>query len=362
VKERGPTVRRPARIVALGYQGWGNLGDEAILTGIERLLRDAPVVVEAVLSGPLPETISAFPAARRIPIPRLLPTPAALRSLWRADGLVLSGGGLIHDHWWSIIPRYLVWVLLARALGRRVVWLGVGAGPIRRRPLRWLARLAAWASTLVMVRDRQSAELLGGPCPHIRVVPDPGIFNDPPSTDHPREGLALIVRSPVPAPADGVAVLAERIIGLLDAADEAGLRSSIVSMAGKADAAIADALGAAGRTVEPLGPTPGAAIDRLAQFDGVVSVRLHGLLLAALAGTPCVAVAYDAKVRSVAEQLGIGDQVVGLAALDGPDVLSALADLGTPERRHEVADRVEALRRQRIEIAAAIVSALRGSS
>ncbi len=112
--------------------------------------------------------------------------------------------------------------------------------------------------------------------------------------------------------------------------------------------------------VEPLGPTPRAAIERLASFDAVISVRLHGLLLASVAGVPCVPVAYDAKVEAAAGELGIGDLVVEPAVmtpellldrLDAPAAWSAVAAVaermgeirrGMPAVAQRVADALEA--------------------
>src|SRR5690606_4645669 len=125
------------RAVAVGYQGFGNLGDEAILAGIEELLGGTGIVVSHVVSGPGP--VSAFPAARRVPTRRMRPTLQALRALRRAQLLLISGGGLLNDHWATVVPTYLAWVVLGRLLGLRVAWLGVGVGPLRRRWSRLLA-------------------------------------------------------------------------------------------------------------------------------------------------------------------------------------------------------------------------------
>lgn len=359
--------RRASRLLAIGYQGFANLGDEAILTGIEALLGETQTVA-AVICGPRPESVAAFPEARRISAPRLLPNGPALRSLWRSDALVLTGGGLIHDHWASIIPRYLGWIVLARLFGKRVVWLGVGVGPIRRRSHRLLARLARRLTTLALVRDAASAALVGGASARVGVVPDPALYNGPVIGERRRrhEELAIIVRGPTPAHADDAERLAAIFADAYLVAAGRGWRPVLMTMAGPADepfvARITRHLAGRGEQAqaEPLGPTPRAAIERLASVDAAISVRLHGLLLASVAGVPCVPVAYDAKVEAAAGELGIGDMVVDPAVMTPELLLDRLDDARSTERRRGVAERMDEIRRGMPEVAQRVADALEG--
>lgn len=357
--------RRAPRLLAIGYQGFANLGDEAILTGIEALLGDA-LTVATVICGPWPESVAAFPAARRISSPRLMPTGPALRSLWRSDALVLSGGGLIHDHWASIIPRYLGWIVLARLFGKRVVWLGVGVGPIRRRSHRVLARLACRLTTLALVRDAASAVLVGGVSTRVGVVPDPALFNGPfigERWQHHKE-LAIIVRGPTPARAADAERLAATFADTYLRAAGRGWQPMLMTMAGPADepfvARITRHLAGRGERaqIEPLGPTPRAAIERLASVDAVISVRLHGLLLASVAGVPCVPVAYDGKVDAAAGELGIGDLVVDPALVTPELLLDRLDDACSTERMRRLAERIDEIRQRMPAVAHRVVDAL----
>ena len=355
------------RLVALGYQGFGNLGDEAILTGIEAILADSGVSVGWVVCGPQPASVAAFPKARRIPAPRLLPSARAIRAIARSDGLLLSGGGLIHDHWPTIVARYLLWIVLARALGRRVVWLGVGVGPLRRRSQRWLARLALGLSTAALVRDAESASLLGGGGEKVTVVPDAAIFNPSPSgVVQDRRRVGVIVRGPISTSRADPAALARDVVALV-----AGLRRhdrdpEPLTLAGTADDAFTRQLVAEAQIqsipleVVPLGPTPQDALRRLAGCSATVSIRLHGLVLSAAAGVPCVPVAYDAKVRSAADALGLAEAVIGLEELDPETVLERLDRATSPEATKRMETRVAAMRGRRAEIAEAVAGAFGG--
>jgi polysaccharide pyruvyl transferase WcaK-like protein len=340
--------QRGHRAAFLGYQGFGNLGDEAILAGIERVLEPLKLTPAILIGGPAVGTVGAFPGARRISPRRLLPTLDALRALRSCQVLILSGGGLFNDHWATVIPRYLSWVVAARIAGARVAWLGVGVGPIRRRGWRRLARLAARLSEPVFVRDRASAILLGGG-PKIRVAPDMAFFNPPPPTRRRDPVLALIVRPPVRSGSEPAASLERTLSAVAACGAAAGLEPRLQLMAPDVDRLFAERVGLRIQAelgvrprIEVLGRTSPEALERLAACELVASVRLHGLILAAIAGVPCLPIAYDPKITAIAHQLGL-DEVV-IQPTMWADVDLAFRAVRKPECQVEVSRRVEHLR------------------
>ena len=357
-------TRVPA--VALGYQGFANVGDEAILDGIQRLLADGRIDVVAVVGGDR-APISAFPDARRITSRRLLPTFAAIAAMRRARVLLVSGGGLLHDHWAIVIPRYLMWSLVARTLGLRICWVGVGVGPIRRRWARWLAALTARLAHVVTVRDDASAEWLRrvGVRRDVGVVPDPAFFLDP--VEHVGGGgLGFIVRPPVPSQQHLESRLTDALAGM--ASRQAARQPiTILTMEHGFDAAyagtVADAIERAGGPRPPIRALPldaPAALAELAAFDAVISIRLHGLILCALGGTSCAPVVYDDKVAAAAAQLGLGDIAVPLAGIDTQWLDDALKRACADPARAAVQEAVLALREQAPHVARLIGSAVDG--
>lgn len=349
--------------MTVGYQGFGNLGDEAILTGIEQLLADGSLEVLTVAGGPGP--IPAFAGARRVGMHRLLPSLDALRALRRRRALVIAGGGLLHDHWATVIPSYLAWSLLARIAGARIGWLAVGIGPLRHR---WSRVLTGWTlrlATVVTVRDAGSAELARQVAPGVpvRIVPDPAIFNVPPAPAQERRGIGLVVRGPAPADRGRT----DELAGVLgrSAAELArrGSHVTVLTFAGSSDRAMAEAValaaareGAAPLDVEELPPDPAGCLGRLAELEAILSVRLHGVILGALAGSPVVGIAYDPKVAAWCERLRT--PVIALKEEDASALTRALADAARPETRNEVAARLEELRGQRDEVRGLLEAAL----
>jgi polysaccharide pyruvyl transferase WcaK-like protein len=359
-------ARPPIRVATIGFQGFGNLGDEAVLGGVEALLGSNARTL-TVFSGPHPDSIAAFPDARRLVTWRHLPTLKAMRAMRRVELVVLAGGGLFNDHWLGVIPRYAAWVAAARLAGARVAWIGVGVGPIRRRWLRALARLAARISQLVLVRDDESVAELGAPA-GVTVIPDPALFLDAPPAGEAANELVLIVRAPTGADAHGAAQLIEALAESGAAAERAGLRPVLVTMAGPRDepfaASVRDAskrCGIDAPAVEALGPTPEAALARLSRCAAVITIRLHGLLLAALADVPAVAIAYDAKVRLAAERLGLADVVVPLIEVSDGRLMDRLETARSGKRRAIVRSRVAELRAQREMVVARLIEAARGA-
>ena len=84
---------------------------------------------------------------------------------------------------------------------------------------------------------------------------------------------------------------------------------------------------------------PAAALDQFAGASLVLAMRLHGLVLAALAGAPCAALSYDPKVAAAAAAIGCPLQVLG------ESVVSSLGDswAGTLEQPPS-AERLASLR------------------
>jgi polysaccharide pyruvyl transferase WcaK-like protein len=353
----------PVRAAALGYQGFGNVGDEAILGGIEALLADGPIRVETVIGGdraPIP----AFPTAKRVTSRRLLPTPAAARSLRRARLLIVSGGGLIHDHWPIVIPRYLAWSLLARSLGVRIAWVGVGVGPIEHAWARHAAAAMVRLAGLVTVRDEVSAAWVRRLVPgtQVHVVPDPAFFlrRQAPGGGG---GTAIIVRQPVPTDAHLAPHLAQALAGFARARIATGGRVTILTMerglddAYAAEIARAVAPGAApGLGIRAVPIEPDAALELLAGFDEAVSVRLHGLILCALSGTPCLPIGYDPKVLGTAARLGLADLAVPLAKVSTMPLDERLRAVAASTTQAVVDDAVLALRAEASDLAAVLAS------
>ena len=143
-----PPLRDPVLVVG-GY-GYRNVGDEAMLAGLLRILEGRRVTV---LSRTPAET-SATHGVRAVP---LWQAPTQLRT----HATVLTGGGALFGRDMGRLGRALpMYGRLARLMGRRVVVAGVSierdTPAVQQRHARALLGSADW----VQVRDRSSAKLL----------------------------------------------------------------------------------------------------------------------------------------------------------------------------------------------------------
>ncbi|MEP7081614.1 MAG: polysaccharide pyruvyl transferase CsaB [Chloroflexota bacterium] len=284
------------RLVVSGYYGFGNAGDEAILSAMVADLRRLDPRLELVVISGDPAETSRRHRVRAIGRGLV----EAIRGLLRSDGLVSGGGGLLQDR---TSTRSLVYyaglMLLAVALRRPVYVYAQGIGPVEGRVARAVAGLALRLATYVSVRDQGSldaARSLGAG--DVEVTADPAIGLGPPAsrTARTRPTILVAVR---PAPRwvqiEDAFVAALRRLG-----ESHGL--VFVAMHPAQDGPLATRLAA---RVGPYAIVADyadleALMGHIGSAELVIGMRLHALILAATAGVPFVAVSYDPKVDAFA--------------------------------------------------------------
>ena len=268
-----------------GYYGFRNAGDEAILEAIARELQARGHEVVA-LSGDPKRTREdhGLRAYHRL-------NPLALL---RADLWLLGGGGLLQDATSALSLTYYLSVLrLARLFRKRVVLFNQSLGPLspwgERRPRK------APQGVPVILRDQDSLEYarrLGIPA---ALGADPALLLPPPPVPR-EEDLVLVI------PRAGVQE--EALTTLYVAANHLvheGKQVLVLLLQPGYDDEVAEVfrLHRIERTSDPR-----RLLYLAAQAGYVISMRLHGLILAAAAGTPFAALSYDPKVAAFAKETG----------------------------------------------------------
>ncbi len=309
-------------VVALsGYYGFGNAGDEAILLAIVR---------EARRRGVEPVALSADPAATEAmhgvaAVPRTRPGAVA-RLLLRSEGLLSGGGGLLQNRTSNrSLAYYLGLLYLAQAM-RRPTWVfGQSLGPLSPGARRWTAA-ALKRSREVVVRDAASLELARGMGVEARLGADPALLLEPPRVAREERLVVLVPRGRLPDEANlRLREAGERLQAL-------GYEVLVLGLQPRHDEAALDLF--RGFTRE-LSGDPRRVLYWIAQAGYVLSLRLHGLVLAAAAGTPYAGGSYDPKVAAFCRESGApywelpGDPAVMVRlALHRPEPnRSALRDL-----------------------------------
>lgn len=161
------------RIVISGYYGFGNAGDEAMLSAIlEAILEVIPDARITVISGN-PRDTAAKHGVTSIGRFSLL---SIIRSLWSCDLLISGGGSLLQDvtsH--RSLYYYLSIIFLATVLHKKIMIYAQGIGPLTRQLAKRAVANVLNHVTMITVRDQISKDELlelGVHKPPIKVTAD----------------------------------------------------------------------------------------------------------------------------------------------------------------------------------------------
>ena len=299
------------KVLLCGYYGEHNLGDDALLEVLlSQLLAGWEPLVTARDQAMVQRRFGVATTDRRSLV-------GVLRALALCDAMVLGGGSLLQDSTsFKSLLYYGALIGAARLQGKPVGLWGQGLGPLRRRRSRMLVRTLLPLADVISWRDQASATLAAGWGIEAPFGSDP-VWGLAPRPWHGQGGPIVLCWRPVAqlqGPAwrpylealDQVAAGADRPVlwlpfhqeqdrGLLEALHAEGLVSPRL-MERSREIAVED---------------PAAALEHFAGASLVLAMRLHGLILAALAGAPCAALSYDPKVAAAATAIGCPLQVLG---------------------------------------------------
>ena len=176
--------KKPKRILIAGYFGYGNTGDEAILSAMIGDLSSGEPEVEINVVSDNPEDTSIHHQVGAVGIGDL---QRIIEAISMSDLVIIGGGGLFHDYWdfqpgkiltsqHAGMPFYGSIALLARILEKPLMLYGIGIGPLQSAEGQLLTRAIADLADIVSVRDSGSKEILehlGGNIENVLVTADP---------------------------------------------------------------------------------------------------------------------------------------------------------------------------------------------
>jgi polysaccharide pyruvyl transferase CsaB len=364
------------RLLISGYYGFGNTGDEAILTVLLAGLRRRYADLEVTVVAGDPEWIAAEHGTGSVSWQDIAGLIAAAET---ADLMVLGGGGLFQDYWGChpeniLTPRHgnidywAGFALLARLLDKPLAIYAVGAGPLVGDTARRYTRLAFEHAGSATVRSEGSFRLLseiGIDPDRMHVTADPAWLLDPAPPEAVEDLLAA-----ESIPVDGKLRIAVSVRPWGDEAgwiDEAAAALDRLITEQDADIVfvpmhssphrhendahiatrIASRMQQLSRTTILRGAyTPAEILALIGSCDLTIGMRLHSMILSARVGVPPVALSYDPKVERVMIELGIGGSTLDMSNLTSAALADAcskaLATTG-PERE-AIAGAVERLR------------------
>lgn len=357
---------RRYRVGLLGMFTSRNLGDAAIVREVLRNIAERRPDCEFVAINREPEDgarllgIAAFPSdgyGRAFrpdgsdwievdhPSPKWLAgglgTRRILAVVRTLDLLVMAGGGQIEDFFGGLAsqPRILfTWTGLARMLGVPVAYFGVGVDQLLGAASRMLVVNALRLATMRSFRDAGSVELLrqAGLRASSRVDPDPALGIDARAMVRgPAISTGRIVVSPVSFRTFASARNEpyERYLQCLalacDQWSNEGRALSFVCSHTTMDPPVVDEVlartsaGTRSRCVVARSTTVEDLLDHVRGANCVVASRLHGVVLAVVAGAPVIAVSPARKVTRFMRDCGFADFCVEMPQM-APDMLPTL--------------------------------------
>lgn len=306
--------------------GTPNLGDEAILSAMCSYYLSLGHRVTIFSNGnyqperPPPSGTVYVKAGPR----RLLNT---FQAIWKADLLVIGGGGIIQSSTsLGNLLFHLSRAWIAKLVNTPYVFVGVGVGPIPHKIGRVLTGWVFNQASYIGVRDRAS----------IKLIKSMGV-NQPIS--HSADLAYALGTSMAPCIQRGGVLrigisLRPKVGSARNRLDSAGalelgktLLTGIASVAkaidrpieviflsfnDEQDLPIGEKLVSLNHcsipvSVRPATDTPGQRVELLSTMNLTISMRLHGIILSALALTPAIGIPYDPKVSLALEELGQGD-------------------------------------------------------
>jgi polysaccharide pyruvyl transferase CsaB len=362
-----------SEIVISGYYGFGNAGDEAMLTAMIEALGDVdPAVGITVLSGCPADTRRrhGVKAVFRLNYPEII---GALR---KSDLLISGGGSLLQDVTSDrSLYYYLSIMMLAKTLGKPVMLYAQGIGPVRGAMAKGAMRHIGNMVDLITVRDEGShGELaaLGVAVPPIHVTADPVLalhqvdkgIGRAILRERSLEGTAPLIGISVREWKDWayyksvLAEAADRLVG------ECGARLVFLPMQWPGDIDVARRI--VGRMRQPAALleaeyTTSELLSLVGNLDMLIGIRLHALIFAAVMQVPLVGISYDPKIDRFLETLG--DTAAGNLQTVTADGLLAKVKALWPEIRQpgrKKSERIAGLRQKAFRNAELAIALIEG--
>jgi len=321
--------------------GAGNVGDEAILTG---LLQDISPSVDSItlVSHNAEYTVEQQPFPSDISVRPVEPDISKLvGSLLTHDSFVISGGGHFSRYMGNYTKLLPLYMLFARVLSKPVYWSAIGVYPSTPEYVMYPLVSALKSSTSVTVRDPISkSNLKSYGVTDVDLVPDPATQLIPNKS----AGKELLVQAGLDNANPTIGIAARRV-----------LSSDINSRLQDAYERVAQYYQNKGWNVVYIPfsshpyknveqdedvcmslseKTPGATVlnyekptellGTISHINAMVTTRLHSMIFSHIVGTPFAAIEYAAKCSSLLEHYGKGENGIQLEKATADRIIAIL--------------------------------------
>lgn len=314
-------------VLVIGWYGEGNIGDEAILLSIKNdLEKNLNLKVRALstrteytrrMQGV--EAVAHMPLSMKSFVLNLLnykKFKPAITAIKESHIILLGGGGFLSD--WSYFNpfNWLKYIVLAKKYGKKTMLYAIGAGPFRTKFGKFCVRYVVNKYIdLITVRDEESRDWLkkAGVTKEIVVSGDPviGLSYESSSLDLEIKTKKRIVfvlnpylqeKNPMKFKS-----LQNSLVEYISRFKGNEYELIFLPFENSKDYSFNERLlresGVEGKLIN-LELDPNTTMNILAGADIVVSLRLHGNIMAAACGTPFLPIVYHHKTAEFIKKLG----------------------------------------------------------
>jgi polysaccharide pyruvyl transferase CsaB len=339
-------------VLITGYYGLGNIGDEAILSGMITSLRkyvedpNFSVITNSPEETKALHNVTPVQQSFKKGIPNFINRAifgGELRTIKReienCDVFILGGGSLLQDLRLYYLPALLSLVKLAQRCGKKTVIYGIGAGPIDTYLGRKICKSVLNKTDLVTVRDSMSKGVLErcGVRDVIRTadpafgieIPSQGIMSEYLKSmnltgeDHYIACTAYnwlhdsdLSRNATKEPQDlqyRRIRMANLFGSIIDEYDQKMLFIPTVKIDREGYTVIKDLMPSSEKArILDYNSHFNTTLAALSCTDVLIGMRLHSLILATMMGVPVVPISYCGKVKSYLEMIGLEDMYLNI--------------------------------------------------
>lgn len=304
-------------VVMLGYYGYGNRGDDALLCAMLSDLKESSPLFSPVVLSKNPEDTSREYGVSSI---NRFNVFKVIKAMKHAKMFIAGGGSLIQDVTSTkSLMYYLYCIKLAKKLGLKVMLYANGIGPVKKEANKKKVAKILNLADVITLRDSDSLEFLkelGITKPEIKLTGDP-VFS---LTDCDSEGSEKILKGfgiedkfiafsarNLTEDVDGFAKSFAKMADYI--AEKSGLVPVFVPMQYSKDKKISEEI------IKNM-KTKAVFVDKdlsvseimgiVSKSDFAVALRLHMLIFGVVTGVPVFGINYDLKVKSFLDLADLG--------------------------------------------------------
>jgi polysaccharide pyruvyl transferase CsaB len=290
-----------ADVLICGYYGYGNMGDETLLSVIVRELRQREPSLRICVLSAKPKITRAYhsvDAVSRFDLARIA------EKMKCSKMLLFGGGNLLQDKTSTHSLLYYTHILrMAKKYGMKIMVCANGIGPIESKSNQECVKRALALADGISLRDRESflwAKSFYSE-ENLRLTFDPAILVESTERIFPYKNYFVVAPKKISPDCE------EALIALIDSISvEKQLHPVIISLYDAQDLSYARRIAA--RTNASFCRLEKAedCVSLLEHAEFLISSRLHGLIYACVAACPMMGYSDDKKLSSYLEYIGFG--------------------------------------------------------